>query len=463
MHSRRQFLKKLAYLIGASGLVAKSQAHEMIPKQTNSDTVSTLYRAVNGSPAENLSKAIELAGGVEKFIGRDDIVVIKPNVQWWNQGAPNLSAVKRFVESVFGRPSGFKGEVVLAENCHRGRQPWKKGASGWTRPFDRNSDLDGAGNYNDLCALLKKKFGDRFSICHWINVDAGGKRVWNPADGTGYVYCDGSGGVPAVKFDNGVNGDGFRSVIMSYPIFQTDRGSKVDLKHGVWEKKAYTSRPVKFINFAALNHHSTYCGFTSCIKNYLGVSDLSGGPDPHHGGRLADSYYNFHSFPFDKWAPGPQPGMIGAEIGVYLSTIRRADLNIVTAEWVGLSSRTDAPVARTKAVLAGSDPVALDFHCAKYILHPNSGIKYHRSDAPESPAYQYLKACSEHGGGVFDERKVEIRSWDFEKGRFQGDDELVILGEKEWGSNPKAILKYLVFRYGFSLPLSCINNMAKGR
>jgi hypothetical protein len=127
---------------------------------------------------------------------------------------------------------------------------------------------------------------------------------------------------------------------MSYPIFQTDRGSKVDLKHGVWEKKAYTSRPVKFINFAALNHHSTYCGFTSCIKNYLGVSDLSGGPDPHHGGRLADSYYNFHSFPFDKWAPGPQPGMIGAEIGVYLSTIRRADLNIVTAEWVGLSSKS---------------------------------------------------------------------------------------------------------------------------
>ena len=33
-------------------------------------------------------------------------------------------------------------------------------------------------------------------------------------------------------------------------------------------------------------------------------------------------------------------------------------------------------------------------------------------------------------------------------GRMQRDDELVVIGEKEWGTNPKAILKYLVLRYG---------------
>jgi hypothetical protein len=43
---------------------------------------------------------------------------------------------------------------------------------------------------------------------------------------------------------------------------------------------------LKFVNFAALNHHSTYCGMTSTIKNYLGVSDLSGGPDPFNDGKL---------------------------------------------------------------------------------------------------------------------------------------------------------------------------------
>lgn len=48
----------------------------------------TLYRAVNGKPATNLAKVIEMMGGIEKLIGADDVVVIKPNVQWWNQGRP---------------------------------------------------------------------------------------------------------------------------------------------------------------------------------------------------------------------------------------------------------------------------------------------------------------------------------------------------------------------------------------
>jgi hypothetical protein len=140
--------------------------------------------------------------------------------------------------------------------------------------------------------------------------------------------------------------------------------------------------------------------------------------------------------------------MIGAEIAVFMNTIRKADLNITTAEWVGLSSRTDLPVARTKAVLACEDPVALDFHATKYILFPNSKIPVHNPNDSESPIHQYLMKCAEHGGGEIDESKVDVKSWDFEKGRFQRGDELVILGEKEWGSNPKAILKYLVLRYG---------------
>ena len=53
-----------------------------------------LYRAINGSPESNVTKVVELMGGIEKTIGHDDVVVIKPNVQWWNRGAPNLLALK---------------------------------------------------------------------------------------------------------------------------------------------------------------------------------------------------------------------------------------------------------------------------------------------------------------------------------------------------------------------------------
>jgi hypothetical protein len=203
------------------------------------------------------------------------VVVIKPNVQWWNQGAPNLAAMIALVDIIMNRPGGFYGEVIIAENCHRGPQP--SNSAGWAYDFSRNADVDRILNYNDLTHHLKKTYADSFSTCHWVDVDAGSKRICSPPDGTGYVYCDGTGGVPLIKFENGVKGDGFRSVIMTYPVFRTDRGTVVDFKNGIWEKDSYTDQPLKFINCAALNHHSVYCGATSAIKNYLGVSDLSVG------------------------------------------------------------------------------------------------------------------------------------------------------------------------------------------
>lgn len=402
------------------------------------------YRAVNGKPATNLAKVIEMMGGIENLIGADDVVVIKPNVQWWNQGAPNLAALKHFVDLVMGRPGGFRGEVVVAENCHRGASPWQH--AGWTRAFERNSDLTQIHNMNDLTGQLKRKYGNGFSTCHWIDVDAGGKRVYGPSEVNGYVYCDGSGGVPLITCDNGAKGDDFRATIMTYPIFMTDKGTVIDFKNGIWERGSYTGQPLRFINLAALNHHSTYSGATSAIKNYLGVTDLSGGPDPSNGGCLTKNYYNFHSFPFNKWASGPQPGMLGAEIGAFLKTTRKADLNITTAEWIGLSSRTDPPVAHTRAVLACTDPVALDYHATRYLLYPNSKLTIHNPD-DESPLRQYLVKCAEADAGIFDERHVKVESYDFKKRSLQKDDELVIIGEKTWGTNPKALLKYLVVRY----------------
>lgn len=415
------------------------------PHKLTEDPSCTLYRAINGRPAMNLAKVIELMGGIKTIIGGDDVVVIKPNVQWWNQGVPNLSALKAFVDLIMNRPGGFKGEVVLAENCHRGASPWQH--AGWVTGFERNSDLPQIKNFNDLSIYLKKRYGDRFSTCHWIDVDEGNKRIFDTAEGPGYVYCDGSGGVPLISFDNGARGDDYRAVIMSYPVFKTDKGTVIDFKNGIWEKGTHTEQPLRFINFPALNHHSTYCGATSAIKNYLGISDLSGGADPHNGGQLTGNYYNFHSFPFNKWSSGPEPGMLGAEIGVFMNTIRKADLNITTAEWIGLASRTEPPVAHTRAVLACKDSVALDYHATKYLLYPNSRLLIHNPDDEKSPLHQYLAMCAEKGGGIFDEKHVAVKSYDFNTKAFQDDSNLVVIGEKKWGTNIKSLLKYLALRF----------------
>ena len=445
MESRRQFLRKIIMTGGILALERDVLGEVQAPRKQTGNPSCTLYRAVNGPPSMNLAKVIEMMGGIEKVIGSDDEVVIKPNVQWWNQGAPNLGALKGLIDLIMNRPGGFKGEVVLGENCHRGASPWQRG--GWAHSFERNSGLPKINNMNDLAGLLKENYGTRFSTCHWIDVSFGARRVFGPSGGSGYVYCDGSGRVPLISCHNGARGDDYRSTIMTYPIFKTDKGTVIDFKKGIWERGSYTGQPLRFINFAALNHHSTYCAATSAIKNYLGVTDLSGGPDPNNGGRLTKNYYNFHSFPFDKWAPGPVPGMLGAEIGVFLNTIRRADLNITTAEWVGLSSRIDPPVARTRAVLACKDPVALDYHATKYILFPNSKLTIHNPDHRDSPPRQYLAKCAETGGGIIDERHVKVMSYDFRTQAIQKGEELVVIGEKKWGNNVKALMKYLALRY----------------
>lgn len=125
-------------LFGMLAVKAQALAKGASVSKVSRENSCTLYRAINGTPDENMAKIVDLLGGIEEIVGTDDIVVIKPNVQWWNQGVPNLLALKTFVDLIMNRPAGFIGEVVLAENCHRGSAPWKMNHSGWSRPYDRN-------------------------------------------------------------------------------------------------------------------------------------------------------------------------------------------------------------------------------------------------------------------------------------------------------------------------------------
>jgi len=447
MHSRRKFICSVAALMTSLLTMCKpSSKNKRMKSIVKSDVISKVLVSINGTPDQNIKEVIKLLGGIEKVVGSEDIVIIKPNLQWWNQGAPSIAACNTLIEMIMNRPGGFSGEVIIGENTHRGNEPWTK--TGWATTFERNNDLPGAKNYDDLCKLLKKNYDNHFSVSHWIDVSAGGKRVYGPQDGNGYVYCDGTGGVPLISMSNGLDGAERREVIMSYPIFTTDNGTVIDFKNGVWKDGSYTDQPVKFINLAALNHHSTYCGMTSAVKNYFGITDISNGADPEKGGKLCGNFYNFHSFAFNEWANGPVPGIMGKEVGFFMNKIRKADLNITTAEWVGLISRTDKPVAHTKAVLASTDPVALDYHSAKYLLLPNSGCKHHDPDWKQGPLYRYLSECAEITGYNFGDSNVADQTYDFDIGQLQKESNSFVYGKINWGSNIKTMLKYLLFRFG---------------
>ena len=125
METRRNFLRKVIIVLGTLVFRPRvSAGATKIRKYTENPTVD-IYRAINGDPSENVSQVMELMGGIENIFGHEDVIVIKPNIQWYNQGATNLSALKTFIDLIINRPGGFHGEVVIAENCHRGLEPWK--------------------------------------------------------------------------------------------------------------------------------------------------------------------------------------------------------------------------------------------------------------------------------------------------------------------------------------------------
>lgn len=392
---------------------------EAIKAKTNSD----IFISRNGTPQENVHKTIEMMGGIEKFICVNDIVILKPNGQWWNQGRTNLAAMKGFIDLVLNIP-GFNGEVIIAENQHfmddSLPEKEKDNVRGWVEYGKNNNKIDGVKhNLNTLIELYQNKGIENVTKNHWR--DGGGKNkgacgngqngglVNSPKEGDGYVWSD------IEYIFTGYFGFKKWPVKMTYPIFtSTYSGITIDLKNGAFLRdgqgggRYLHERPIKLINFPAVNSHGWDTGLTSAVKNYMGITDLSCGSF----GLEPKGYYNIHNcggeedYPFAKAGP----------IGHFMKTIRKADLNIVTAEWVGWGSRTDVDKAtRTRTILAGTDPIALDYYSAKYLLFPLAGNKnFHDPDYTRSRIRQFLElARKSYGEGVLDERNIRVRLHDF--------------------------------------------------
>jgi len=94
-----------------------------------------------------------------------------------------------------------------------------------------------------------------------------------------------------------------------------------------------------------------------------------------------------------------------------MRTIRKADLNIVTAEWVGWGSRTDTSKAtRMQTVLASTDPIALDFYGTKYLVYPLSKDKeHHDPENPKSSVRKFLDLTLKSlGTGKLNKREILV-------------------------------------------------------
>ena len=150
---------------------------------------------------------------------------------------------------------------------------------------------------------------------------------------------------------------------VSYPIFTTKFGSRISLKDGIWNGKRFDKSQLKLINMPVLKNHSLM-GVTAAIKHYMGVLSTP----------LCNDGFDQHQ------------GMIKQGLmGRMMAEIIYPDLNVIDANYIGVSSRGPASsyssAYKADIVLAGTDPIALDYYAGKYILYPLTESERHDPDS----------------------------------------------------------------------------------
>ena len=417
---------KLAALLALSRLVRCTGTETKdFPPQLG----AKVYVSRDKTASENTRALIESLGGMENLIDRDSIVVIKPNSQWWLQGMTNTDSIMTFIEMVLALPH-FAGEVIIADN----HQDTVDESRGWT-----TDQPNGRFNLSDLVDYFNNKGHANVSKYHWHPAGAnptplqmrgsGNSVVTHPSEGDGYVWPQ------DLYYESPIG----TKTILAYPVFTSVySGVAVDLKNGAFQGGRYTGQPVKFINYSAINHHSKCVGVTASIKNYMGVVDMSCGyPAPTPEG-FSNTHYvgvtptfkmirffsenghwrirrEFQKIQDARWSLKFK--YTGGVLGSYMREIRKADLNIITAQVTGWGSRTDKSMAaETRTLTASTDPVALDYWTCKHVLLPatravganKETIDLNDPDIVDGPFREFLDECRRELGGTIDENRIEV-------------------------------------------------------
>jgi hypothetical protein len=180
---------------------------------------------------------------------------------------------------------------------------------------------------------------------------------------------------------------------ISYPCFTTAAGNRIELKEGRWTGSAYAQN-LKLINCAVLKDHSGDIGMTGALKIVYGTLSMKDGTS-------ARRHYED----------------LGSQCARMWTEVRIPDLNILDCLWVSYGSTTvnGQPVSgcvgyppsitsRQNILLAGHDPVAIDYHASKHILLPLGGDNALNHDPDHNPrlvsVYQQALDTINNSGGI---------------------------------------------------------------
>ncbi len=307
----------------------------------NGQTIAHISNLINLMSLNDLffykSSVVGEIQGPKGLIACDDVVLLKINSQWDERGGTNTDLLNELILAIVDHPDGFIGEIIVADN----------GQGFGSMDYTKNN----AENNSQSTQVVVDMFLSMYNISTYSWDDIRSKSVEEYSEGDmtdGYIVYD--------------TADPETGIYVSYPKFKTEFGTAISFKHGIWNGTGYEKR-LKVINLPVLKSHSNY-GVTASVKNYMGVQTevLNGG--------LANGHRTI--------ATGGM-GTLMLECGL-------PTLNIIDAIWVNANPSPDLycgpstsywMATRVNILIAGLDPVALDYWAAKYVLVPTaSSIGY---------------------------------------------------------------------------------------
>lgn len=281
-------------------------------------------------------------GSPRGMIASNDVVLIKVNAQWKYRGCTNSDVIRGLIQSILDHPDGFTGEVVLIENG----QGWGSLRCDTTTRYADSSVQANANNRRHSFEYLVDRIFDEPRVSSYLFDPIRRERLERDDHTT----------------------DGYRILDnVSYPCFTTAGGHHVELREGIWTGSRYTQN-LKLINVPVLKHHDIGGSeITASLKHMYGVLSME------------DGRYDYRHY-----------DGLGETCGNMFARVRAPVLNIIDAIWVSQSSLSGYPkeaTTRVNQLVAGQDPVALDYWAAKHILYPIDQVHRHHPDYPGIQAW----------------------------------------------------------------------------
>ncbi len=320
------------------------------------------------------------------LIAADDVVVLKVNAQWKCRGGTNTDMLRGLIYRILQHPDGFKGEVVIFEN-------------GQNRPatFDGMHNDGNNVEYRPFPELAGKVMvnaeqQDVSTIDHLVKTVFAGKPVSAfLMDSHSDTWIAGDDHVKCKRLSQ--DRPTRHRMAISYPCFTTPLGNRIELKEGRWTGSGYAQN-LKLIHCAVLKDHSGDIGMTGALKIVYGTLSMSDGTS-------AKRHY------VD----------LGSQCARMWTEVRTPDLNILDCIWVSYGSINvngqsvsgcvgfpPSITSRQNVLLAGLDPLAIDYHANKHILLPLGGANAANHDPDKNrrlvSVYNQAQETMNAAGGI---------------------------------------------------------------